>query len=86
MIRAHVLQQAAHVSFLRCQLRGDCDSQQNVAGETLVFDVNSNSPTKSVYSAADCCKACQNLSGCNTWTFCGRTEGCSNDCPANVLM
>jgi hypothetical protein len=63
-----------------------CGAQQNVAGNTLVFDVNSNSPTKTVYSAADCCKACQNLANCNTWTFCGRTEGCSNDCPANVLM
>ena len=60
--------------------------QQNVAGDTLVFDVNSNSPTKVVYSAADCCKQCQQTSGCNTWTFCGHTEGCSSDCPANVQM
>lgn len=59
-------------------------AQQNVGGDTLVMDVNSNSPAKTVFTAADCCKACKNQSGCNTWTFCGRPEGCSSDCPANV--
>jgi len=58
--------------------------QQNVDGETIVMDVNSNSPTKVVFNAADCCAQCKKTSGCNTWTFCNQPEGCSSDCPSNV--
>lgn len=58
--------------------------QQNVDGETVVFDVNSLQPQKVVFNAADCCAQCKKTSGCNTWTFCNSLDGCSSDCPSNV--
>ena len=58
--------------------------QQNVDGDTVVFDVNSLQPQKVVFNAADCCAQCKKTSGCNTWTFCNSPDGCSSDCPSNV--
>ncbi|CAL8466100.1 g5636 [Coccomyxa elongata] len=69
---------------LQCPDNSCNAKDQNVGGDTLVMDVNSNTPTKTVFTAADCCAACKNYGGCNVWTFCNRPEGCSSDCPANV--
>ena len=67
-------------------LTGPMLLQQNVDGDTIVFDVNSQQQQQLVYNAADCCAQCQKTSGCNTWTFCNSVEGCSEDCPANVAL
>ncbi len=67
-----------------CDKRGKCLSdcppttcnavQANIGGEVLVLDVDSYSDNQDrsfrVSVASSCCKACQDLDGCNVWVLC----------------
>ena len=57
--------------------------QVNVGGDVLTIDVNSDAGG-AVNSAAECCTACKNRSGCNAWTFCPQVGGCGKGCPDYV--
>eukprot|EP01026_Neomeris_dumetosa_P037895 TRINITY_DN3080_c0_g1_i14.p1 TRINITY_DN3080_c0_g1~~TRINITY_DN3080_c0_g1_i14.p1 ORF type:complete len:758 (-),score=74.95 TRINITY_DN3080_c0_g1_i14:662-2935(-) len=54
----------------------DCNVfRGNLQGKTVVPDVAADTGL-AVYTAAQCCEACKNTEGCNTWVYCNDPSGC----------
>eukprot|EP01026_Neomeris_dumetosa_P006511 TRINITY_DN12062_c0_g1_i17.p5 TRINITY_DN12062_c0_g1~~TRINITY_DN12062_c0_g1_i17.p5 ORF type:complete len:238 (-),score=25.03 TRINITY_DN12062_c0_g1_i17:2374-3051(-) len=55
----------------------ECNAHRaNLQGETLIRDFTEETGII-VYTSAQCCSACMQTTGCNTWVYCNDPNGCS---------
>ena len=75
----------------------EIDANSNVPGEAqaaalaMVGHLQLDSSPKHLCVAGhpinttqECCTACQQLAGCNVWTFCPYLQGCDSGCQSYV--